>query len=68
MSLMHQHIRAYRTLADSLDEEAAHLKLEAPADFAILCRALSSMANAHRAAATILERHELALLDRVGPI
>ena len=68
MSLMHAHIRSQRAMADALESEADHLKLEAPADNNLVCRTLRAIAAAYRMAADTLEREEKALLEHVGRI
>jgi hypothetical protein len=64
MSLTRPHIRAMRAEADALDVEAAHLKLSAPSDNELLCRALTSMATAKRVAADVLMKEEAAMLEK----
>lgn len=65
MGLMHGHIRAFRALADAIEDEADHLKVEAPADNSAVCKGLRALAAAHRGAADRLEKQERDLLDRM---
>jgi hypothetical protein len=65
MSLIHPQIRTLQAIADALEIECGHLKLEAPADYNLVCRTLTSIAVAYRSAAEALRKEELELLERV---